>query len=433
MQIMFCLMFRFLNSDCEVIKQMSLLIKNAHLRGNKELVDIYCVQEKIHSVGPALECHADRTIDVHGMLVTPRYVEPHIHLDKVNIMESLPPNKSGTLKEAIELIWKRKQNYTVEDVVERASEVVDMALQAGTMAIRSHVDVDTIGGLKPLEGVLAVREKYKDDIYIQLVNFPQEGIIKDPGTKDLMREAMKRGCDIVGGMPANENTPADSLEHVKFCFDLAEEFDADIDMHVDETDDPFYRTLEMIADETIKRGYHGRVTAGHTCALAAYDDHYADYVMDKVKDAKINMITNPLTNLMLQGRNDKQPIRRGITRVKELLERDVRMSFGQDCVNDTFYPLGNADMLKVANVAAHAAQMSLPSEIEKVYDMITYDAAKILKLENYGLHPGDKANFVVVNADNVREAIALCPARRYVIHNGKLLLESRNEIIRYEA
>jgi cytosine deaminase len=195
-------------------------------------------------------------------------------------------------------------------------------------------------------------------------------------------------------------------------------------MHVDETDDPFYRTLEMVADETIRRGWHGRVTAGHTCALAAYDDHYASYVIDKVARAGIHMITNPVTNLMLQGRLDKQPIRRGITRVKELLEAGVNVSFGQDCVNDTFYPLGSADMLQVANVTVHAAQMSLPPELEKVFDMITTDANKVMNLPAYGLEEGCDANLVLIEAKNIREAIALAPNRPYVIREGKIIVKN---------
>ena len=276
-------------------------------------------------------------------------------------------------------------------------------------------------------GVAKLKEKFKDVMDIQIIAFPQEGIIQDPGCDKLMYEAMENGCTIVGGMPANEKTPADSLAHVKLCFDIAEKYDADIDMHVDETDDPFYRTLEMVADETIKRGWEGRVTAGHTCALAAYDDHYANYVIEKVARAKMNIITNPVTNLMLQGRLDKQPIRRGITRVKELLAAGVNVSFGQDCIKDTFYPYGSADMLQVANVTAHAAQMSLPPEIEKVYDMITYDAAKILGLKGYGLEPGCEANLVVVNAKDARDAIRLNPERLYVIRKGKVVAQTKVE------
>ncbi|MDO4565218.1 MAG: amidohydrolase family protein [Clostridia bacterium] len=403
---------------------MQMLIRNAKLRNRNETVNIAIDRGLIEAVGQGLEVPAETVIDAGGALVTPSFIDPHIHLDKVNIFDSVRKNESGTLREAIEIIWEKKPLYTVEDVVNRASEVVLREVRNGTLNIRSHVDVDTVGGLKPLEGVAALKEKFRGVVDIDLIAFPQEGIVKDPGCDRLMWEAMERGCTIVGGMPANENSPEDSLEHIRLCFDIAEKYDADIDMHVDETDDPFYRTLEMIADETVRRGWQGRVAAGHTCALAAYDDHYAAYVIEKVAKAEMNIITNPVTNLMLQGRLDKQPIRRGITRVKELLAAGVNVSFGQDCVKDTFYPYGSGDMLQVANITAHAAQMSLPHEIEKVYDMITCDAAKLLRLKDYGMEIGCKANLVIVNARDARDAIRLEPERLFVIREGRVVAKT---------
>ena len=408
---------------------MQMIIRNARLRSG-EILDIAIKDGKIVAMVPEIAYHAEREIDAKGMLTTAPFVDPHIHLDKVNILDSVRPNVSGTLKEAIEIIWERKKQYTVDEIVARASDVVEKAIMNGTLFMRTHVDVDTIGGLKPLEGILALREKYKDVITLQVVAFPQEGILKNPGCADLMRRAMEMGADIVGGMPANEATPDDSREHVRFVFELAQAFDADVDMHVDETDDPFYRTLEMVADETLRVGWQGRVTAGHTCALAAYDDHYANYVMDKVKEAEMHMITNPLTNLMLQGRLDKQPIRRGITRVKELLDRGVNVSFGQDCVRDTFYPFGSADMLQAAFVTAHAAQLSLPHERQRVLSMCTEDAAKIMRLGDYGLTVGAPANLVVTEAKTIEEAIALQPIRRYVVKDGEVLWARKIEGIR---
>ncbi|MDD4835033.1 MAG: amidohydrolase family protein [Lutispora sp.] len=404
---------------------MDLIIRNAKLRNQEGLWDIGIENGKIKTLANNLEEKAAEEIDAKGKLTVPSFIDPHIHLDKVNIVEVVRPNVSGTLKEAIEIIWDKKARYTIEDIVERAGDVIKKGVLNGTTRMRTHVDVDTIGGLKPLEGVIAAKNKFKDIMDIETIAFPQEGIIKDPGCEKLMYEAMEMGADIVGGMPANENTPDDSRKHIEICFDIAEKYNADVDMHVDETDDPFYRTLEMLADETIKRGWQGRVTAGHTCALAAYDDHYANYVIEKVKNAGINMITNPVTNLVLQGRNDKQPIRRGITRVKELLAAGVTVSFGQDCVKDTFYPFGSADMLQVALVTAHAAQMTLPHEIEKVFDMITGDAAKILRLDNYGLEEGKNADIVILDALTINDAIRLQPARLYVIKSGKII--ARNE------
>lgn len=406
---------------------MDLLIRNAKLRNREGTWDIGVKDGKIALIDRNISEKAEQEIDAQGKLTVPAFIDPHIHLDKVNIVDVVRPNKSGTLTEAIEIIWDKKAKYTTEDIVERAGDVIRRGAINGTTRMRTHVDVDTIGGLKPLEGVLAAREKYKDIMDIQIVAFPQEGILKNPGCEELMWKAMELGADIVGGMPANEHTPDDSRRHIEICFDIAEKYDADIDMHVDETDDPFYRTLEMLADETIKRGWQGRVTAGHTCALAAYDDHYASYVIEKVKKAGIHMITNPVTNLMLQGRNDKQPVRRGITRVKELLAAGINVSFGQDCVKDTFYPFGSADLLQVALVTAHAAHMSLPHEIEKVFDMMTYDAAKVLRLENYGLEEGKDADIVVIDAYTVNDAIRLQPARLFVIKGGRIIAKGENK------
>ncbi|WIV12084.1 amidohydrolase family protein [Proteiniborus sp. MB09-C3] len=406
---------------------MDLIIRNAKLRSKEGLWDIGIEKGKIKALANNLSEKAEQEIDAEGKLTVPSFIDPHIHLDKVNIVDVVKPNKTGTLKEAIEIIWDKKSKYTIEDIVDRAGDVIKRAALNGTTSMRTHVDIDTIGGLKPLEGVIAAKDKYKDIMDIQTIAFPQEGIIKDPGCDKLMWEAMEMGADIVGGMPANENTPEDSKRHIELCFDIAEKYDADVDMHVDETDDPFYRTLEMLADETIKRGWQGRVTAGHTCALAAYDDHYAKYVIDKVKNAGIHVITNPVTNLMLQGRNDKQPIRRGITRVKELLEAGVNVSFGQDCVKDTFYPFGSADMLQIALITAHAAQMSLPHEIEKVFDMITYDAAKILRLQSYGLEEGKDADIVILDAFTTNDAIRLQPTRLYVIKGGRIIAKSESQ------
>ncbi len=404
---------------------MNLIIRNAKLRNRQGLWDIGIKSGVIKAIEDNLPQKGEEEIDANGKLVVPSFIDPHIHLDKVNIVEVVRPNKTGTLKEAIEIIWDKKAQYTIEDIAERAGDVIERGVVNGTAKMRTHVDVDTIGGLKPLEGVIAARNKYKNAVDIQIIAFPQEGIIKDPGCDKLMWKAMEMGADIVGGMPANEHTPDDSKKHIELCFGIAEKFNADVDMHIDETDDPFYRTLEMLADETIERGWQGRVTAGHTCALAAYDDHYAGYVIEKVKKAGINIITNPVTNLMLQGRNDKQPVRRGITRVKELLAAGVNVSFGQDCVKDTFYPFGSADMLQVALVTAHAAHMSLPHEIEKVFDMITHDAAKILRLDNYGLEAGKDADIVILDALTVDDAIRLQPARLYVIKRGKVIAKSR--------
>jgi len=399
-----------------------LLLRNLKPWDESKTIDLAVVDGRFAAPTPGMT--AKRTIDAAGRLTIPGFIEPHIHLDKVMINKDVRTNRSGTLTEAIEIIWEKKKTYTVEEIVARAGSVIESGVANGVTHIRTHVDVDTIGGLKPMEGVLAAREKYRHIVDIQIVAFPQEGILRDRGAEELMWKAMEMGADLVGGMPFNEDSPADSRRHIEIAFEIAKKHDADIDMHVDETDDPMARTLEMLADQTLINGWQGRVTAGHTCALAGYPAEYAAAVIEKVKAANLHMITNPATNLMLQGRLDIEPKRRGITRVQELLASGINVSFGQDCVRDTFYPFGRDDSLEVALLAAHAAQLSMPPQIEQVFAMPTVNAARILGLKDYGLRPGAPANAVILEAPDAAEAIRLQAPRRWVIKNGRVVAET---------
>ncbi|MCC7352354.1 MAG: amidohydrolase family protein [Anaerolineae bacterium] len=406
---------------------MDLIIRNAHVRGREEVVDIGILGERIAHVAPHLKEHAPREIDAEGMLVAPTFVEPHIHLDKALISEVVRPNVSGTLSEAIAITWDKKRTYTVEEVAARAERVIEWAVQHGTTLLRSHVDVDTIGGLTPLKGVTLARERYADLCEVQIVAFPQEGILQDPGTEDLLRQAMAAGADLVGGMPHNERTPEDGRRHIDICFAIAKEFNADIDMHVDETDDPSSRTLQYLAARTIEEGYQGRVTAGHTCALAAYDATYRAKVIRLLRQADVQMVANAGTNLMLQGRLDPMPIRRGVTPVKELLAAGVNVSYGQDCVKDTFYPTwGQADPLEVGLITAHAVQFTMPQDIETLFDMPTANAARLLRLpaQDYGVREGAIASLNIIAAANAAEAFRTRADRRYVIRRGRIVAET---------
>ena len=406
---------------------VDLIVKNARPWGKDKPQDFAFAGGRYVDAGKAKMADGARVIDAKGKMAIPGFVEPHIHLDKALINEDVRVNVSGTLSEAIEIIWERKKRYTVEDIVGRAGRVIRSAVANGVTRMRSHVDVDNIGGLKPLEGVLEARRRYAGLIDLEIVAFPQEGILKNPGTEKLLYEAMEMGADVVGGMPFNEASPEDSREHIRIAFDIAQKYDADVDMHVDETDNPQARTLEMFARMTIERGWHGRVTSGHTCALAAYPDDYAARVIALVKEAGMNMITNPATNLMLQGRTDKQPIRRGITRVKELLAAGVNVSFGQDCVKDTFYPFGRADSLEVVLITAHAAHLSQPAEIEEAFAMPTRNAAKLLRLDDYGMTPGCLGDLVILDATSAADAITQQADRLFVVKNGRVVAETVTE------
>jgi cytosine deaminase len=366
-------------------------------------------------------------LDVAGRLVSPAFVQPHIHLDKVRTGPLLGPNRSGTLAEAISISHAVKRAATPEEARERAGEVIRAAVIAGTTAIRSHVDVDTIGGLKGLRGVAGAREDHADLCEIQLVAFPQEGIWRDPGTDELMAEAMKEGADVVGGMPHWEDGLDEARRHIEFCLDLARRHDADVDMHVDETDDPYWRSFEILVDEAAKRDWGPRTTAGHVCAMASWEDDYAARVIAHAARAGVMVATNPPTNLMLQGRGDSEPRRRGIPRIKELVSAGVVVAAGQDCVDDAFYPFGGADPLQVALITAHAAQLGTPDEIAAALRMVTDEAARLLRLPDYGLVPGARADLVVLDAETAREALREQTPRRWVLRGGRVVAETVRE------
>jgi cytosine/creatinine deaminase len=410
---------------------LDILIKNVALPDIAGLRDIGIAGGRFASIEPRLLSPSALVLDAEGRMAVTGFVEPHIHLDKALISERAPVNVSGTLTEAIEILWEIKRNYTIDEIADRASRVITRAIEHGISRLRTHVDVDPIGGTRPAEGLIRARARFRELIDIQIVAFPQEGIVKSPGTEALMRRVMELGVDVVGGMPFNENSPEDGRRHVEIVFDIARAFDADIDMHVDETDDPSARTLEVVAEMTIARGWQGRVTAGHTCALAAYPRDYADHVIAKLREANVNMIANPATNLMLQGRLDDYPKRRGVTQVKELLAAGVNVACGQDCVHDTFYPFGQNDPLEIGFLLCHASHMSQPPEILTVMDMVTRNGARALRVPDFGVAVGGVADLVVLDARDAREAFAIRTPRRWVIRKGRLIAESKVERRRY--
>ena len=404
--------------------RVDLAITGAQVWREEAPRDLFVKEGRFTAAPAGGAASAERVVDAGGRLCVVGFLEPHIHLDKAQINDDVRANRSGTLDEAIEIIWARKRAYTVEEIAARATRTIRAAVANGVTRFRSHVDVDSIGGLRPLEGVIEARERTRDIADVQIVAFPQEGIFKDRGTEELMWQAMEAGADLVGGMPFNEETREDSARHIALAFEIAAHHDADIDMHVDETDDPDARTLEVLAERTMENGWQGRVTAGHTCALAGYEEDYANRVIGLVRDAGIHMIVNPATNLMLQGRGDAQPKRRGVTRVKELLEAGVNVSCGQDCIRDPFYPFGRGDPLEVTFLASHAAHMSRPHEIERVFDMMTGAAARTMGLGDYGVAPGCVADLVVIDAADPLQALTRRADRTHVIKRGQVVAET---------
>jgi cytosine deaminase len=403
-----------------------LVVRRARIPPLAGLQDVGVAGERIAAIAPRLDSQAEVELDADGRLTSPAFVQPHIHLDKVLVGPLLPPNRSGTLAEAIALLHATKRAATAEEVRRRAGAVIRAAVLAGTTAIRSHVDVDTIGGLTPLRGVAAARADHADLCEIQLVAFPQEGIERDPGSDELLVSAMET-ADVVGGMPHWEADHDAARRHIEFCLELAVRHDADVDMHVDETDDGRWHSFELLIDAAERFDWGGRVTAGHVCAMAAWEDDYAAAQIRRAAAVGVSVVTNPPTNLMLQWRDDAEPRRRGIPRVKELLAAGVCVAAGQDCVDDAFYPFGNADPLQVALIVAHAAQLGTPDEIAAALRMVREDAARLLRLPDHGLTPGARADLVVLDAEREADALREQAPRRWVIRGGRVVAETLRE------
>jgi len=385
--------------------------------------DVVVDGERIARIGPGAAAGVPEVLDCSGRLVLPAFIDGHVHLDKVLIRDELGEH-DGTLRGAIEAIHERKRRYSFEDVRDRARAVIEESVRQGTTRLRSHVDVDTIGKLVPLEGVLAAASDCADIADVQTIAFPQEGLLRDPGAYELMEAALELGAHVVGGMPHWEADEAAQREHVRLCFDLAQRFDRDIDMHVDETDDGGVRTLEMVADEALARGYTGRVTAGHVCSLAAAGEEYSARVIDKCARAAISVAANPVTNLVLQGRGDRGLIRRGTTRIAELRAAGVNIMFGQDCVKDGFYPFGRGSMLEVALISAHAAHLTTRDDIAYALRAITDAPALAMRLSDYGLAAGMRADLMVMPAASWEEVLRLQLPPESVWFKGRLVAES---------
>ena len=412
-------------SASEKKQKADLFVRDALIWGNSKPVDLAIANGR-YVAAESFDGTAN-VIDAGGRLCCPGFVEPHIHLDKAMLANSVPLNKSGSLDEAIQILANRKKSYSADDISERAGQIILSATANGVTRMRTHVDIDSRCGLTALDAILDVRERFAGMLELQIVAFPQNGIVGDKGTEALLREAMELGANVIGGIPFSEPGPEESSEHIKISFNIAKDYGADVDMHIDETGEPEARTLEMLCEATIKNGWQGRVTASHACALAAYSDDYANHVIDLVAEARIHIITCPATNLMLQGRDDTHPKRRGITRVKELLANGINVSFGQDNLRDMFYPFGRDDPLELAFLLAHAAHMSRPDEIDALFAMPTINAARILRLSDYGTNPGCAGDLVILDTHSPIEAITHKVDRRYVIHQGRVVAQTETQ------
>jgi cytosine/creatinine deaminase len=407
---------------------LDLIIRNAKLLDRDGSWDIGIDAGRIASIENDIAGKGAEEIDAGGRLAAPTYVNGHVHHDKSNLGDIMRPNETNSFQECLEITWEHKRTYTIDDIVERASRAIEEGILNGTTVFRVFADVDTIGGMTPLEGIIALREKWAGIVDIEAVDFPQEAIIRDPGTKDLMREGMKIGADVVGGLPWHEHLDEDARAHIDFCFDLAMEYDKDIHMLVDDTDNANSRSLEYLAAKTIREGYQGRVSASHCGALAAYDEVHARKIIALVAEAGVSIATNPHISLVAQGRYDTNNMRRGVTRAKDLWKAGANVFSAQDDVNDPYYPFGRNDQQEVASFVCHTCHMTYPDEIRAVFDFITHNAAKALRLDDYGIAVGKKADLNVLCAPSTQHVLRLQQPPAYVIKSGRIL--AKNKITR---
>src|SRR5437764_3306785 len=395
---------------------LDLLLHGARLPGEAETRDIGIKDGLISELEP----EARHSVDLGGALVTPALVEPHIHLDAVLTVGEPRHNESGSLFEGIAIWADRVKQLTVEDVKQRVRTVLRWQLANGVQFVRSHVDVCD-PELRAVRALTELRKEIGDQITLQLVAFPQQGIMSFDGGEDLMRKAIDLGVDVVGAIPHFELTREYGEMSIKFAFALAANKGLRVDVHCDETDDDQSRFVEVMAAETIRLGMQGRVTASHTTAMHSYNNAYAYKLINNLKRAQMHMVTNPLDNSTLQGRFDSYPIRRGHTRVKELLAAGINVCIGHDSVMDPWYPLGYGDPLQAAFVLAHYGQMSGYDELQRLFDMMTRNPAGALGLEGYGLEPGCRADLVAYAAPTEMDAIRLASPRKLVIRAGKVV------------
>ena len=402
---------------------VDLIVRNARLLDDR-LVDIAVQGTRFVRIGPSLDLDAPKVIDAEDRLVTAPLVDCHLHLD-ASLTAGRPRfNESGTLIEGIKVWGELKPTLTEQDVFDRASEIVRWSAAQGTLWIRAHADVSGEND-SMLRGLLRVRDELADLCTIQVTAFPQDGLYAREGDERRLEEAIRLGVDCVGGIPHYEPTAELGLREVHRVFELAKTHNRRIDIHCDETDDPSSRYLEVMADNTVKSGLAGRVTASHCTAMGSYEPYYSSKLRGFLRRSGINIVVNPYANSLIQGRLDPYPKRRGFAQLKELLADGVNVSLGNDVIIDPWYPMGKADLIDAAHLALHFTYMSGRDEITEMLRVATERGARTLGVEDeYGIEEGKPADCVIFDAPTPIDLISLRAARRYVVRRGRVIAET---------
>jgi cytosine deaminase len=400
---------------------MNLFVRNATLPDGRTGQDLRIAAGRIEAIGTQLPVSAGaQVIDAQGLLLSPPFVDAHFHLD-ATLSHGLPrTNQSGTLLEGIALWGELKPLLTQEALVERALQYCDWAVAKGLLAIRTHVDVCD-DRLLAVEALLHVKDRIKPYLDLQLVAFPQDGLLRAPSALANLRRALDKGVEVVGGIPHFERTMQDGAESVRILCELAAERGLRVDLLCDESDDPLSRHVETLAFHTQRLGLQGRVTGSHLTSMHSMDNYYVSKLLPLMREAQLHAVANPLINITLQGRHDSYPKRRGMTRVPELMAAGVNVAFGHDCVMDPWYSLGSGDMLEVAHMGLHVAQMTSQAQMRACFDAVTVNGARLMGLDSYGLEVGKAADFVLLQARDPVEAIRLRATRLLVVRRGQVL------------
>lgn len=403
---------------------MDLLIKQARLEDDAELVDIAISEGKITAVAPNIEESAATTIEAKGKVVIPGLIESHIHLDKALIADR-EPNNSGTLQEAIQVTAKLKPTFTEEDIYDRAKRALEMLIVHGTTAVRTHAEFDPAQGFTGFDTIMRLKEEYRDLIDIQVVAFPQEGIFKAPGTDKMMIEAMEKGADVVGGIPYND---APANEHIDLIFEIAKRFDKDIDLHQDFADEADDTSIVYLCEKTIAEGYQDRVSVGHLTALHAMEPDQLAEVIDLMVKAQINVMPLPATDLHLGARNDAYNVRRAVTPIRKLRDAGVNICLGSNNIRNAFTPYGNGDLIQIAMLAVPVAHLGGADDLPTVLPMITTNTAKALNIKDYGIAVGNRADLILLDTQRKADVLIDIPERLMVIKNRRITVEVKKEV-----